>query len=330
MRSWLAVAALALAALPMPSLAGTVNLHQIYKPKPLGPYMSCDPPTVATIDVPVGQISIHLRERPWTSVNIAGIPMWYGFNMYEPDKKTYAGWSSNLMQAVGALGPETQRTMRAISSARTPEPPVDGQQMDYTEVDQVLQPFRVQVEIVPATFHSGDGSCHQTNMESWLTVTTAGGSGSSTGSVGTGTSANQGASNAAPDPYTGIAIPSGSSIVVQTMNSGGVFNGPTQPISFRVTRPLTITGIIDYHWNNGQGAVPGTIALRRSDGTLYGPWQASGAPGSGGVRNAFWYVQPGIVLQPGIYTIVDSGAATWSQDAQSGNRGMAEVRASGP
>ena len=130
------------------------------------------------------------------------------------------------------------------------------------------------------------------------------------------------------DAYTGIDLPGG--IIFNTMNTSGVRNRPTRPATFDVTRPVTLTGIITYHWNDGLGAMPGTIALRGPGGTLYGPWQAAGAPGSGGVHNAFWYVQPGIRLQPGTYRIIDSEPATWSQDDESGNRGMGEVLASAP
>jgi hypothetical protein len=129
---------------------------------------------------------------------------------------------------------------------------------------------------------------------------------------------------ASADPFMGIDFPG--SVIFQTMNTAGVENGPTRPAVFQITRPLKITGIGTYHWNSGRGAYPGTISLRGADGTMYGPWRAAGSPGSG-VQNVTWYVQPGIVLQPGTYTIVDSDPATWSQNSSSGYRGMGGVLA---
>ena len=129
---------------------------------------------------------------------------------------------------------------------------------------------------------------------------------------------------ASADRYTGVDLPG--SVIFLTINTAGVENGPTRPAVFRITRPLKITGIATYHWNNGSGASPGSIGLRRADGTMYGPWQATGSPGSG-AQNAIWYVEPGVVLQPGTYTIDDSDTATWAQNSSSGYRGMAEVLA---
>jgi hypothetical protein len=111
-----------------------------------------------------------------------------------------------------------------------------------------------------------------------------------------------------------------------TMNTGGVANGPTQPTMFTLARPTRIIKITTYHWNNGRGATPGTIALRSSTGQTYGPWQAAGTPGMGGVANAHWVVTPNITLPAGTYTVVDSNPATWSHNPQSGNAAMRSSR----
>lgn len=105
-----------------------------------------------------------------------------------------------------------------------------------------------------------------------------------------------------------------------------VFNGATRPTSFSISYPILLTYIYTYHWNNGRGATPGTIALRHEDGTVYGPWAASGKPGQGGVPNAYWECEPLVRIKPGRYTVEDSDAASWSQNSGSRESGFARVK----
>ena len=115
--------------------------------------------------------------------------------------------------------------------------------------------------------------------------------------------------------------------VADTMNIAGVGNGPTAPTTFSLSSPHLITLITNYHWNNARGAAPGTIGFKDSNGKVYGPWPVTTRLGQGGVPNAYWDVTPNIVVPAGTYTIIDSDPSTWSQNAQSGGRGMGEVRA---
>lgn len=99
-------------------------------------------------------------------------------------------------------------------------------------------------------------------------------------------------------------------------------NAPTKPTVVKFAVPHVITAVVTYHWNNGSGtARPGTIALRSANGKLFGPWQAAGSAGQGGVRNAYWTVKPNIVIPAGTYTIVDSDTSTWAQNSASGGAG---------
>ena len=104
----------------------------------------------------------------------------------------------------------------------------------------------------------------------------------------------------------------------------GVSNAPTTPSRFSIEQGLFVTKIGTYHYLNG-GIPPGTIGLRSSDGTLYGPWQATGTEGQGGVANAYWTVTPEVMLPPGTYTVVDSSPATWSWAPDTGGRGIVAV-----
>lgn len=95
--------------------------------------------------------------------------------------------------------------------------------------------------------------------------------------------------------------------VLYTGNDGGVANGGRPP-RFTLNAPTTISFLMSYHYNNGQGAPPGTLGLRRSDGKMFGPWQATG------INKVYWVVSPEVTLPPGTYEVVDSDPATWSQN----------------
>ncbi len=130
-----------------------------------------------------------------------------------------------------------------------------------------------------------------------------------------------------PTPAKTGGVPSGKeSPVLNNGNIYGVSNGPTSPTTFKVTAKWVLTYIQTYHWNNATGASPGWIGVYDQSGAKYGPWRASGSPGQGGVRNAYWEVRPNIVLPPGTYTIVVSSPETWSHNAQSGGKGFAIVK----
>ncbi|MFZ2446482.1 MAG: hypothetical protein WAW37_08995 [Syntrophobacteraceae bacterium] len=110
------------------------------------------------------------------------------------------------------------------------------------------------------------------------------------------------------------------------MNIDAVGNGPTRSTTFTIKQEVLVTHITTYHWNDGQGADPGTIGLRSASGRMYGPWEAEGIPGQGGVPDASWEVFPEVVIPPGTYTVVDSDLATWSRNSASGGRGMCSVK----
>jgi len=111
-------------------------------------------------------------------------------------------------------------------------------------------------------------------------------------------------------------------LILEINTLGGVGNGPTSPAEFTLDQPVLISRIRTYHWNYGSGQTPGTIWLEDDSGNQYGPWQASGEPGSGGVADAYWVVQPDVELSPGTYTVVDSDPETWSQNSETGGRGV--------
>jgi hypothetical protein len=114
-------------------------------------------------------------------------------------------------------------------------------------------------------------------------------------------------------------------LILDINTLGAVDNDPTNPTTFSLDRSFKITKIQTYHWNYGQGQTPGTIALQGQDGKTISLWQASGEPGMGGVPDAYWVVQPNVVLPAGEYTVIDSDPATWSQNSETGGRGIARI-----
>lgn len=114
-------------------------------------------------------------------------------------------------------------------------------------------------------------------------------------------------------------------IIVYNGNTGGVQSGPTHATAFGIKSPHLITYVSVYHYVNN-GKPPGTIALRGEDGNTYGPWQAEGFAGQGNVPNAYWVVRPNIVLNSGIYSIIDSDPSTWSYNTESKGSGFFEIR----
>lgn len=119
-------------------------------------------------------------------------------------------------------------------------------------------------------------------------------------------------------------VPVGDMLIAEIGNIYAVANGPEKPVVFTMPEPVFIQSIQTYHWNHGRGRSPGTIALRSADAT-YGPWQASGRPGQGGVPDAYWIVEPGIILPAGRYELVDSDPGTWATNSASGNKGFVRI-----
>jgi hypothetical protein len=124
------------------------------------------------------------------------------------------------------------------------------------------------------------------------------------------------------DSLTGAA-----SKIFDNGNVGAVQNGATAPTTFTTTKSWRVIEVCTYHWNNGSGTTaPGKIGLKNlKTGKQYGPWQATGKPGMGGVPNAYWLVKVSVVIPTGSYSIVDSDPSTWSQNSESGGHGMAFV-----
>jgi hypothetical protein len=127
-----------------------------------------------------------------------------------------------------------------------------------------------------------------------------------------------------PGPAVG-ALPPDLEKIFDNGNVYAVQNAPTRETTFTLKAPMWIAKITNYHWNNGRGAAPGKIGLRNGAGEIVGPWQTTGRPGQGGVPDAYWVAEPDTVLPAGTYTVLDSDAATWAQNAASDGAGMVTI-----
>ena len=120
-------------------------------------------------------------------------------------------------------------------------------------------------------------------------------------------------------------------VIFDNTNRDDVRNSPIQRTYLTITTPHFITKIYTYHWNDEHGSPPGLIRLRRSDGTVFGPWEARGIPGltpkdKKNVENATWLVEPKITLPVGTYEVVDSEPKTWSHNDLSKGQGFAFIQ----
>ena len=100
-------------------------------------------------------------------------------------------------------------------------------------------------------------------------------------------------------------------LIFEVYSPSGVISGPGDTI-FAIPTARTITEIGTYHWYGPKGHV-GTIGLQNvNNGTIYGPWQASGYSGMNGAQDVLWVVSTHVYLPAGTYKIMDSDQSTWS------------------
>jgi hypothetical protein len=131
-------------------------------------------------------------------------------------------------------------------------------------------------------------------------------------------------------------------ILIASVNSlAPIQNNPTSPSTFTLTDIKTITLIRTYHWNYGSGQDPGTGGkirifkdnllfseldvnyLETTDGVQYAYWVACGAtPNRSGPIECDYLPPLSLSLGPGTYTILDSDKSTWSQNDETGGKGI--------
>jgi len=127
--------------------------------------------------------------------------------------------------------------------------------------------------------------------------------------------------------YVYSAICTGESFeLFNNSNTGAVSNGGVSPTFSTNGQTYCLSSIVDYHWNNAQGAQPGTIGLMFNSRTV-GNWSAVGSAGQNNAPNVNWTAvpDPQVIVMNGTYKVIDSDPATWSQDQASGGFGFSHV-----
>ncbi|MHC1687263.1 MAG: hypothetical protein AB9879_06090 [Methanothrix sp.] len=116
-------------------------------------------------------------------------------------------------------------------------------------------------------------------------------------------------------------------MISSNWNEGAVQNGPQYPTTFTFEKPFHLLSLETYHWNDGRGvSQAGSMIMMDEAGREYGPWQAVGSDGSGGVANAVWTSTLDEFFPAGTYAVYDSDPDTWSHNSESGYRGFARFR----
>ena len=130
----------------------------------------------------------------------------------------------------------------------------------------------------------------------------------------------------APDVPTIIILDTtnGAFDTFDTFNGQGIRAGGSPP-TVQLTRPATVAFIQTYHYRPNGVTAAGSLGLQGADGTLYGPWQATGSPAPDGARNAYWTAQPNTQLPAGSYVVIDSGPGTWSTNDTAKGVGFTKV-----
>lgn len=124
-----------------------------------------------------------------------------------------------------------------------------------------------------------------------------------------------------------LAAPAFAEEICNNGNIDAVLNGPqSEATPCSIPSPAHITAITTYHWNSGQGAAPGQIILRNAQtGQEYGPFDAQGTPGQGGVPDAYWTAHVDLNVPAGEYEVLDSDVASWAWNNGSGGQGIITV-----
>ena len=129
-----------------------------------------------------------------------------------------------------------------------------------------------------------------------------------------------------PAPRATTPCPGTAVKVFDNTNGGGVLNGGKPPTFDTKGKSYCLTQIVTYHWNGGHGKTPGSVGLTGTN--MAASASARGSAGQGGAPNVNWtgtFVNPKPVHIDGTYQCTDSDPATWSQNPQSGGKGLCVV-----
>ena len=107
----------------------------------------------------------------------------------------------------------------------------------------------------------------------------------------------------------------------------GVRNKPSEKTVFTLASPTRITKLWTYHWNSGKGKPGGTLGLKSSEGTTFGPWPVGTIATPGGAP-VYWVAKPDVVVPSGTYEVLDSDPSSWSTNGEMRNMGCTWIMGS--
>ncbi len=180
----------------------------------------------------------------------------------------------------------------------------------------------------------GSSTSEQSGFSSSVTVSsgsdTSGQSGfasSVTVSAGTDTSGQSTFSSQTTAAIAEEAYNDEEQLLFTNFNDDPVKNKPPRYFPLTTSRNnVLVTKVRTYHWNNGNGAAPGTIGIYNTDsGERVCGGQAIGRS-SHGVPNVYWETLMECVIYPNItYQVKVSDSSTWSYNDASDGAGMFEL-----
>ncbi len=112
-----------------------------------------------------------------------------------------------------------------------------------------------------------------------------------------------------------------SKTLYKTYNTDPVEGEATVKNKVKFSKAFVVTRIITFHYNDGKGAVAGTISMEGRKGASRA-WQARNAPGADGKPMGRWICEPNERLEAGNYVLTVSDEKSWSTNSKAGKKGM--------
>lgn len=235
---------------------------------------------------------------------------------------TWIGWGGAIVAVEGRMGIEAggagQRTVGTNPGVRADVPPAGASPEGRMQISTLGSDITV---YVPYVWVRGTPPAD-------ASVPAAGFAAAGAADAGPGAASASPTAVGRPAPGAdGVAAVARNPVVVPPEADRAFFNGNGAgvagggaPPTVRFETPFLVRYVMTYHWNGGRGAPAGTLALRRSDGTLFGPWPVT-------VKGTYyWEASPNVTVPAGRYELIDSDPASWAQNGQTGGAGMADIR----
>jgi hypothetical protein len=78
---------------------------------------NCSQRVAKQVHIPVGTVILKLHIKNYSTTNQAGVPLWWSFNLWQPQSKNWAGWAV----PIGAAGGSSIKLIRAKMTPTSPK-----------------------------------------------------------------------------------------------------------------------------------------------------------------------------------------------------------------